>query len=362
MADEREIERTVATTIIPTSRKIPGSTVRYIPSPEEVVKVDWDAYFNEIEAKLKLEQEVSTQEIEESEVIDTSKSETLMDNTVPSLISEEFESLKIELSSEDHIGQSQVESLCGLKVYTAADDEDLDRIVAEFERVIAEEEFEIFRTEEEVESSNSWEDEFAGELDGLPEYVESGEFDPERDLAEIEALLAGRPVGVIESSLDLLALSSPPSVGMLDLTESYEDELENMVQDFELEVTEIVERPYPVLDVGPDSLMSDLQDFSREIFEEVPPRTRPPRKKIKELGDVDDLSSGQTPSVGKVRDEHLPEYLFSINFEPGKFKYWWVDFRESVSSWWSSVGGCLLWVLPFRMEAVLKSIKEKPPN
>ncbi|KAJ0622837.1 hypothetical protein HanIR_Chr01g0025151 [Helianthus annuus] len=63
----------------------------------------------------------------------------------------------------------------------------------------------LFDNEVEVEVEKkmlSWEDEFLGELEGLSESEQVGEFDPLGDLANLEALLEGKPEKISEPTPD----------------------------------------------------------------------------------------------------------------------------------------------------------------
>ncbi|KAD7480311.1 hypothetical protein E3N88_03447 [Mikania micrantha] len=285
--EEREIKGPAVIPVIPTSRILPNSTFRYIPSPEEVKQIDWAAYFDSITANLEEEPE-------------DPKPETLMDDTVPPLV------------------------------------------------------------QEEIESSVS---EPVGELLGKPE---SGEFDPERDLAELEALLRGEPE------------ISEWMAGKEELLKK-EDELDAEIEKtlsvgtFEdVGVVSVVEKEIRIkpLDVRAESSSiehehSAIHLLVRRVVEKLPPKSRPSRKKLKEMGDISELRTVKTPSVGIFRDDRLLGYIFRIIFRPSRFKSSWFNEMKRASMCVRILGFCLTCseeVLPLRLEAVLRSIKEKPPD
>ncbi|KAJ0911550.1 hypothetical protein HanRHA438_Chr06g0264391 [Helianthus annuus] len=66
----------------------------------------------------------------------------------------------------------------------------------------------------------------------------------------------------------------------------------------------------------------------------------------------------------KCRDNHLPRYRHRIRFDPGKFKFWWVDLFERLKIFSSFIFSFLI-----NNDEQLKLngldqgwIKEKPPD
>ncbi|MFS7986800.1 hypothetical protein Hanom_Chr11g01014491 [Helianthus anomalus] len=87
------------------------------------------------------------------------------------------------------------------KFWSDFDDEEDEEEWATYQRSFVKEE--VIEEEMDWRGSFTFEDEFAGELIGLPEYEGVGEFDLEGDLAVLEILLYSEPTEVIDSGWKL---------------------------------------------------------------------------------------------------------------------------------------------------------------
>ncbi|KAI3754969.1 hypothetical protein L1987_54761 [Smallanthus sonchifolius] len=97
------------------------------------------------------------------------------------------------------------------------------------------------------------------------------------------------------------------------------------------------------------------------------PRSRPPRKRTRNMIDSSGLGRIQTPSVGIFKGDNLLGYLNSVIFGPGRFKLWWKDLivtsdEVSMLDRDLSVMSLCTTGRPRRMKAVPVRIKEKPPD
>ncbi|KAJ0438335.1 hypothetical protein HanHA300_Chr16g0612781 [Helianthus annuus] len=170
----------------------------------------------------------------------------------------------------------------------------------------------------------SWEDEFADELVGLPT-LEEGEFDPVGDLAYLETLLKEKPT---------LEIKQIPNVE----EEKVAEELDSW----------LVEK----LAVGlPHTPTKSREKVQRNCLDQQIVRVRRwyEKKESEKL---------------KCRDNHLPRYMYRIRFDPGKFKFRWVDLFERLKIFSSFIVSFLI-----NNDEQLELngldrgwIKEKPPD
>ncbi|KAI3743258.1 hypothetical protein L1987_60964 [Smallanthus sonchifolius] len=103
------------------------------------------------------------------------------------------------------------------------------------------------------------------------------------------------------------------------------------------------------------------------IEAESSPKSRPPRKKLRELSEFVDLERVKTPSVGMFRGDNLLGYLNRVIFGLGRFKLWWKDWIDAYDIHLSFDRGRNLMRMwrtgrPRRMKSVSVRIKEKPPD
>ncbi|KAJ0457849.1 hypothetical protein HanIR_Chr15g0778481 [Helianthus annuus] len=180
------------------------------------------------------------------------------------------------------------------------------------------------KMEDEKEHVPSWEEEFGDELVGLPN-LDDKEFDPVGDLAYIETLLKEKPT---------MEIKQIPNVE----EEKVAEELDS--------------RPVEKLAVGlPHTPTRTREKAQRNCLDQHIVRVRRwYEKKQKEKL--------------KCRDNHLPRYMHRIRFDPGKFKFSWVNPFERLKIFSSFIVGFLI-----NNDEQLKFngldrgwIKEKPPD
>ncbi|KAF5814747.1 hypothetical protein HanXRQr2_Chr03g0114601 [Helianthus annuus] len=191
----------------------------------------------------------------------------------------------------------------------------------------------LFDDEVEVEVEKKvliWEDEFLGELEGLSESEQVGEFDPLGDLANLEALLEGKPEKISEPTPHV-------EIKCGDLPK----EVERMVEDEE-------HHSWPVVEVTEDSR----------------PRERARKK---ELGNQRWFWVGrwakQKMEQLKCKHDCSYHYMPRIRSIPGKLKYWWSDLFKIFKIFHYSALKCLT-VFEDRVELNeldRVQVKEKPP-
>ncbi|KAJ0495833.1 hypothetical protein HanIR_Chr12g0613361 [Helianthus annuus] len=140
----------------------------------------------------------------------------------------------------------------------------------------------MFGEEEEVdqpsnEDQMSWENEFRDELDELPVDEEIEEFDPEGDLAYLEALLEGSP--------------------MMDIKQE-----EEVVEEEE-------HHSWPVVGVTEDSR----------------PREKAKKRKKKDLNRkrIEGWCKMEKKKTLQFTHDQSSRYMPRIRLIPGKFKFWW---------------------------------------
>ncbi|KAF5782985.1 hypothetical protein HanXRQr2_Chr11g0502631 [Helianthus annuus] len=191
----------------------------------------------------------------------------------------------------------------------------------------------LFDNEVEVEVEKkmlSWEDEFLGELEGLPESEQVGEFDPLGDLANLEALLEGK-----------LEKISEPTPHVEIKCGDLPKEVEGMVEDEE-------HHSWPVV------LITNATKKSK-------PREKAKKRKRKD---------GKKKRIeGWYKKEPLAHdqyslYMSRIWFLPGKYKFWWSDPLRIFKIFYYSTSKFLT-IFEDRVEINgldRVQIKEKPPD
>ncbi|KAJ0939378.1 hypothetical protein HanRHA438_Chr02g0060441 [Helianthus annuus] len=177
----------------------------------------------------------------------------------------------------------------------------------------------------------SWEDEFLGELEGLSESKQVGEFDPLGDLANLEALQEGKPEKISEPT---------PYVEI-----KYGDlpkEVEGMVEDEE-------HHSWPVVGVTEDSR-------PRERARKKEPGNRRwfwvgrwAKQKMEQL---------------KCNHDRSYRYMPRIRFLPGKYKFWWSDPFQNFKLFYNpAIKFLTIFVDRVELNGLDRvQIKEKPPD
>ncbi|KAI3805520.1 hypothetical protein L1987_27970 [Smallanthus sonchifolius] len=166
---------------------------------------------------------------------------------------------------------------------------------------------------------------------------------------------------VLDDLLEMIAefedvIGTTPSVGKLVASiEDPDDPGEGLEVPF---IENLITEPLPstiVLSEGRVAEPTPSSDY---------PRSRPPRKRTRELIDLGNLDRVHTPSVGTSRGDKLLGYLMHIIFGPGRYKLWWKDLSDRGPLFDRS--SCLLEMWRTgrlrRVKAVPVSIKEKPPD
>ncbi|KAJ0450011.1 hypothetical protein HanHA300_Chr15g0551701 [Helianthus annuus] len=167
-----------------------------------------------------------------------------------------------------------------------------------------EEEEEIERKgeeEEEVEqppseAQMSWENEFREELDGLPADEEVEEFDPEGDLAYLEALLEGS--------------------SMMDIKQE------------EVVVEEEEHHSWPVV------MITNVSKSSKPWEKAM---RRSPGKGVR-----DRRGSAKSKRKEPLKRDQSSCYMPRIKLMPGKFKFWWFDPFQMFKIFYNSIIKCLM--------------------
>ncbi|KAK1424978.1 hypothetical protein QVD17_20320 [Tagetes erecta] len=148
----------------------------------------------------------------------------------------------------------------------------------------------------------SWEDEFGDELVSIP-LMEGigGWFDPIGDLDEIEALLYGKPIVVINEE---------PQQEYVQADEFTNEPITKVAPDPQNRTKD--SRP----------VTEDYNDFSHESnksWERAQYFTDQQTLKARHL------SLKHFKSITSCKDDHLLHYISCIKFGPGKYKSWWHD-------------------------------------
>jgi len=313
--EERE---TIVFPVIPNENKTPNNIVSYIPLPEEVRQVDWHACFDAIKASWE----------KEPEVIEAPELETLMDTVVLPLVQWEAKphpSPVTSIYATDHVEEvffSGVESESEVE-YSIPEVSD-DSIL------------------EVIEDPQDWMTEYEREK------MESPSLEMMMSMMMIGDSVVRDNFEDICAPLEVVT-GETPSVGML------EDEivLYDIPPDILVEIT-LLE---PIYVCGYHFVEGYAGYF------DSPPGIRPPRKKIRRIGDEYGMRMMKTLSVGTYRRERLLEYLLGVIFRPSRFKCWWIELRE-VHDRCLSINGVYLYMLvgvSLRVEAVPRRIKERPP-
>ncbi|KAL8232084.1 hypothetical protein R6Q57_001862 [Mikania cordata] len=272
-------------------------------------------YFRSYNAKCERERETSSSSLQESQL----EPEIIMDDSVPPLVQQS------QISESLSYGMDPYAS----GVWSDEEEEAIDE--ANFLKYL-ESRKNVVVDDQEVEDSmvktSPWEEEFGDELDNLPFFEESREFDPVGELEVLEALLAEKSTIGIQQSPEILE--------ELVEEEKHHSQPEGKIKD---------ETPLK----------------STEPREKATKRKEMDPNQLKVLGWYQ--KKRRTKTV-KFVNNHSPHYLPRIRFGPGKFKYWRPDPFESFKMYFNSINKIFL----SNKERVELNgldrvcIKEKPPD
>lgn len=223
---------------------------------------------------------------EEPQEICISKSETIMDASVPPPVQQNQVHMFLDLSpfpTDDDFFSDEEEEMDGENFAKYTHAKDLEDVVetevdlSDSIQFMFEEEEDVnsgFKVEDEVVEEPSWEEEFGEELVDMPTFIELAEFDPVGELELLEALLEE-----------------------------------------------------PKLEINQDS-MSEVK-----VDDIKPPKSTKPQEKARKrmpknpnrLQILGRYKKKRKVEPLKFGHNHSPCYMPHIRFGPGKFKCWWHD-------------------------------------